>query len=147
MFASSATELNYKVLSLCCPLRSFNLLEGAFKQTIYLPPAHRWGSSWTILYGYLTLSPGQDHFGVVLVPVRITHALPGLWYLFEWAVTKGMLGESSGECGGRIYDISKVCAIQLKEGTAASRENSSLCLDPREPFHGRMPGWGMLLTS
>lgn len=149
VFASSATELNCKVLSLCCPLRSFNVLvEPSVRLDIY--PQLTAGAAVGLLCMVILLSPqGRitlewcwSLLGLLMHYQDCGTSLNGLWLRVCWK-----LGESSGECGGRVYAISKVCASQLKEGTAASWGNSSLGLDSKEPVHGRMSGWGMLLAS
>lgn len=61
------------------------------------------------MYGYLPLSPRQDHFEVVLVSGGLLMhyqacgtTLTGLLLRVYWK-----LGESSGECGGRVYSFAK----------------------------------------
>ena len=93
--ARDAVALNYRVLSLCCPLRSFCLWAGPAIVLVCMVIFH---SLWS-----------RNHFGVVLVPVMATCILSGSWYNFWWALANGVLegGISTGEHGGR-YTVSKL---------------------------------------
>ena len=77
----------------------------------------------------------RSHFGVVLLPVRATCALPGLQYHFEWAVVKGIL-EIRGIFRRMVRGVmlfSKVCAGQLKEINCSFLGKLLFRLGSREP--------------
>lgn len=55
----------------------------------------------TGMCGYHPLTQDQDHFGVILAPVRTVSTLPGLWPWFEWAPAKSVL-EGQGICFNKV---------------------------------------------
>lgn len=75
-----------RMLFLCCPLRSFPWCLGPVVRPAICPQATAGAlqSEWCVC-GYLSLSPGQGSFGVVLSSVRAAYcqscgtALEGLW--------------------------------------------------------------------
>lgn len=70
--------------------------------------------------GYVVLFPspqGRPHFRGVLVPGGAASTLPGLWYCFGWALTKGALdgGVSAGDHWGEAWKISKFGQASVRD--------------------------------
>lgn len=63
----------------------------AGSQNMYLPQLSAGAAVGLLYVAIFSSSPGQKSFRVVLAPVGASRILPGLWYIFAWALDKDML--------------------------------------------------------
>lgn len=120
MSVRDAAELNWKLISLCCPLKSFLWwLRPAVRPNVCFQPTVRAATELESII--IFPSPwGSSHLGVVLDPTGAACILPRLWYSFGGAPARTYRkGKSTEEQRGRACTDSKIHAGPLWEETCS----------------------------